>query len=304
MITKIKYDFPKNFRNDKQAIIFLSNLWYSSKNRRNTTIILDFSSTRSFDTNLCSPLGMILEYLKEKQNLIYFSKLQESILKKLTNNNFLTKIQVDENRSCIQTHISYKSFKINEKEKFERYIWDELIIYLRNNGINNDCKDFVKAIMEMFVNIKMHTNSRNTKTCGYYLPENNEIYFTLCNLGVTIKKNIELANSYIFDQDHEAIDWAVKKNKSTRSADESGGLGFYTTRNFVKKYDGIINVISGRGYWEECNGQIISEEMKSAFPGTIITFRINLNNFVKEKTFINKDTIGLEELIGGGLWNA
>lgn len=246
-------------------------------------------------------MGLILEKIKLKGNSIYFIRVPDRLLKVLSNNGFLNVVS---NNSLYyeSTYILYKSFEIKEKDRFEQYLIDELDRFLNNNEFKYYTKPLVRAISEMFVNVKMHTSSNKVMTCGYYLPEKKELYFTISNHGITIRKNIEIINNYIFDTDIDAINWAVKRSMSTRKYGESGGLGFYTSREFISKYNGVLYIISGRGYWTETNKVISASEMNSAFPGTVITFKIQLINESKCND-IKKEIIGISEILGGELWS-
>ncbi len=248
-------------------------------------------------------MGLIIEKIKLKGNEVYLNNTPSRLLRVLSNNNFLSRIHLNNSSNYESTYISYESFNVSEKDKFERYLIDELSGFLKDAGFEYDLKSLVRVISEMFINVKMHTKSREVMTCGYYLPEKKMLYFSISNHGITIRKNIELKNRYIFNTDIEAINWAVKKNSSTRIPDEVGGLGLYTSREFVNKYNGAFYIASGRGYWKEENGAINASEMHSAFPGTIITFKIQLMDKSQNSNIVSKQVISIDELLGGGLWN-
>lgn len=302
-IGEVIINFPRKLKNNEKAIIFLSNLWHSIKNRTNTKIALDLENTKWIDSNLCSPLGLVLEKIKLRKNYICFRNVPTRILRVLSNNKFLSKIQIENSCNYESTFISYETFKVKEKDKFEEYLLDELSAFISSNYLEYDAKELIRIVSEMFINVKMHTKSREVMTCGYYLPEKKELYFTIANHGITISKNIEKKNHYIFDKDINAIMWAVKRSSSTRTSEESGGLGFYTTRNFLRAFNGCLWVISGRGYWKEDNNEVYCSEMKSAFPGTIITIKMPLNKNIIKNDIIEKEIISIDEIIRGGLWS-
>lgn len=60
-------------------------------------------------------------------------------------------------------------------------------------------------------------------------------------------------------------------------------------------------IISGRGYWHDKDNNLEKYELKSSFPGTVITFLFPLDYINKEEC-INKEIISLYDIIGGELW--
>lgn len=248
---------------------------------------------------MCSPLGLILEKIKLKNNEIYFSNLSNELKMLLISNGFLNKIHMDKNRHN-NKYIPYKTFNSKNKDEFTRYLEKNVLAYLKNKNIEINAKEFIRIMVEIFVNVKMHTNSKEVTTCGYYDEDNREMYFTISNHGMTIKHNIEERNEYVFNSYIDAIQWAVKRSNSTRQKNTPGGLGFYISRNFIKDNGGSIKIVSGKGYWEESNGVInASKEMRTMFPGTIVNFKINLNQN-KEVEFKNpKHELSIEDILGG-----
>lgn len=296
---EIAIELPRRLENNEKAFLFLANLWHSVKNRRNTKIYINLNNCRWIEANLCSPLGLILEKVKSKGNEIYFKDIPQRLRMVLSNNKFLSRLEVINSIKYESTFVAYETFKVKEKEKFETYLLKELSTFINNNNVICDSKAFIRVISEMFINVKMHTNSLEVMTCGYYLPEQKNLYFTISNHGITIAKNIEQKNGYVFHKEINAIFWAVKRSSSTRVSYESGGLGFFTTRNFVNQYNGSLWIISGRGFWKEENRIVSFSEMKSAFPGTSITLRIPLNNTVRKEQTAIKDIFTVDEIIRG-----
>ena len=193
-----------------------------------------------------------------------------------------------------------------EKEKKIEVISEIIVIlmiiigaFVSKNFLLCNIKDIVRAMSEIFVNVKMHTESREVVTCGYYDEVKKQIYFTISNHGITISKNIEERNRYIFKRDIDSIEWAIKKSNSTRDNTEIGGLGLYNTIDFIKEIKGEIWICSGRGFWHQSNYNIEKYENKSSFPGTIITFNIPLDYLSSNMEEVCIDVISLEEIIGG-----
>ena len=280
---------------------FLANLWHSLKNRKDTVIILDLKSTIYIASNLCSALGLILEKIKSRNNKIYFRNIPNYLRQILINNEFLSSLEFQKFQWNRYNFLAYKKFKVEEKEKFEEYLIEKFDEFTKENLLNFNKKDTVRAISEMFANVKMHTNSKEVVTCGYYDKDKKEMYFSISNHGITMSKTIERKNGYIFEEEIEAIEWAVKKSSSTRHHNETGGLGLYSTREFIRSIGGEMWIISGRGYWHDKYNNLEKYELKSSFPGTVITFLFPLD-YINKEEYINKEIISLEDIIGGKLW--
>lgn len=298
-IEEIIIDFPRNLGNSSSDANFLANLWHSIKNRKNTKIVFDIKNTNNFSINVCSSLGLILEKVKLRSNKIYFRNVPANLKKILVHNDFLKCIEEKNDNWNNNNFLAYKKFNIKEKESFEEYLIDTISIFVNENSLNCNIKDIVRATSEIFVNVKMHTKSNEVVTCGYYDNLKKEMYFTISNHGITIAKNIEDKNGYVFNKDVEAIEWALKKSNSTRDDTEIGGLGFYKTREFIKEIKGNMWICSGRGYWYQGDENTEKCEIKSSFPGTSVTFKIPLDDMYKQKQDININIISLDEIIGG-----
>ena len=159
---------------------------------------------------------MILEKIKIKNNKIYFRNIPNYLRQILINNEFLLSLESQKFQWSRYNFLAYKKFKVEEKETFEEYLIEKFDEFTKENLLNFNKKDTVRAISEMFANVKMHTNSEKVVTCGYYDKDKKEMYFTISNHGITISKTIERKNGYIFEEEIEAIEWAVKKSSSTR----------------------------------------------------------------------------------------
>ena len=250
---------------------------------------------------MCSPLGLILEKIKSKGNKIYFSSLSDELKILLISNGFLNKIHMNKNKHS-NKYIPYKTFNSQDKDEFTRYLEKNVLTYLQYKNIEINTKEFMRIMVEIFINVKMHTISKEVTTCGYYDEDNEDMYFTISNHGITIKHNIEERNKYVFEDYIDAIQWAVKKSNSTREKNTPGGLGLFISRNFIKNNGGSIKIVSGKGYWEESNGVIVkSKEMRTTFPGTIVNLKINLKYQEKKYYKLNKSEFSMEDILGGNI---
>lgn len=145
---------------------------------------------------------MILEKIKIKNNKIYFRNIPNYLRQILINNEFLLSLESQKFQWSRYNFLAYKKFKLEEKEMFEEYLIEKFDEFTKENLLNFNKKDTVRAISEMFANVKMHTNSEKVVTCGYYDKDKKEMYFTISNHGITISKTIERKNGYIFEEEN------------------------------------------------------------------------------------------------------
>jgi len=100
---------------------------------------------------------------------------------------------------------------------------------------------------------------------------------------VTILENVKRKlRSEITSKD--AIDWATKDGNSTKVG-ESGGIGLYQLREFLKENGGKIQIVSSDGYWQEYENEITQILYTKPFKGTIVDIEVDIN----DKTYFSKD---------------
>lgn len=277
-------DFPKNLITSKSGVEFLCFVWRMTKRQKNKKIIWNFRYTKRIETNLLSFLGLILNRsYKHKNNIILIirdcegelCKYDTKILEILFN-----KYSKLKNNAINYRYLNLKNIDI-DVHKNKLYM-DILSLNLRNYTQ-------VKILISEFIaNINMHTELKECTISGYLDVKEENIVLSICNMGKTIRQNIEETSKFEFNNDIDAIIWALKKTNTTRKSDESGGLGLYLLRKYLYNIKGTGSVISGKsiiqlkeGFYNEknVNDMIIDphnkiEMRKSFFPGTLITIRI------------------------------
>lgn len=281
----MKIDFPRNFIVNKKSLIFIGYLWGGVKKTKSDNIILDFSTVNRFDLNFIGVLSKIISKIESsKSKLTIILKDYEGTRKKITCNHIN---EIISNYSRASAPISvinkYFSLNINNKE-LEEFLGNELI------NINyKHKKKLVKVISELIENVNMHGSPKEVYVSGYYNFEKDSIMISIFNTGLTIKQNIEKKSNYKFENDKEAILWAIKKSNSTRSNIETGGLGLYFTRKYLCSIGGSVEIVSGKGIFKENKYNFIydinleeyseSDELKSFIPGTLITLVLKYEEY-------------------------
>lgn len=289
--------FPKNLRTDNKGIEFLAFLWGVSKKVKDRKIYWNLKYTKKIETNLLSFLGLVLKRMDNRKNTINLIMKDNNGQKVIIDKDIL---------KFIFKKYSYTSNKLleynflNEKQSSEDI---DILLIRRLNEFNLLYYADIKILLSEFIaNIFMHTNDKEGAMSGY-ITDKEEILISVCNMGRTIKQNIENVNKYTFLSDREAIIWALKKTNTTRNDKESGGLGLYLLRKYIFKINAEAIIISGKSFvrlsGESCFNELkindiyLKEdiEMNSFFPGTMITLK-----FKNEKNYTINDRVYLSEI--------
>lgn len=289
--------FPRNVLTDKKGIEFLSFLWGFSKKKRNSNIYWNLKHTKKIQTNLLSFLGLVLKRMDNRKNTI------KLIVKDNMGNDIIIEqeilIFIFERYSSTKNKLLQYNFL---SEKKSRDDIDVLLIKKLKEFNLLYYSDIKMLLSEFIANIFMHTANGEGAIAGY-ITEKDEILFSVCNMGKTIKQNIEGINNYNFLNDREAIIWALKKTNTTRKDEESGGLGLYLLRKYIFKICAEAIVISGKSFIRLSGNNCFDElkvndiyldqdiEMQSFFPGTMMVLK-----FKNEKNYTINNKVYLPEI--------
>ena len=182
-----------------------------------------------------------------------------------------------------QTAIKYKKFKATEDQDhiFLSYLKDELFLHPNHpiaEGNETLRREILRSLLEIFANARIHGESEHIFSCGQMIPKKNMLYFTVADLGKTIKVNV---NDFLGrDMDSlDSIEWAVEESHSTKSKtkwNSLGGLGLSNLRTFIEKSNGVLQIVSADGFWESKNMTITKEKLNHQFQGTIVNIGFNL----------------------------
>jgi hypothetical protein len=275
------FKIPVLFYSNNEGYEYLSYISIRSYNYQNKLVEFDFTKNESFDVNLCSPFGALLEGLTQRDNNITFKNLSNYLEIEFRKNGFYklmdNSYEIDGLRAAT---MDFKRFSLTDASVFQEYIGKQLF----------EQKDFphvspllrrkiIKSILEIFNNAILHGGCEHVYTCGHYSLADMKFKFTMSDMGTTIRKNVnKYFNRGSGISGELAISWAVQQGNTTKSGSIPGGLGFSLIRTFLKLNEGNIQIISSNGYWEERNGIIFGAALKSRFLGTIINFEFNLND--------------------------
>lgn len=165
-------------------------------------------------------------------------------------------------------------------EIVEKWIEINIIKYISNIDKKLE-KNIIENIWEIIFNGIIHGNCDGGITvCGQFYPKMKyfEVAFYDCGIGIPnlIKSSNIIKNNYL---DYEYIEWALKKGTTTKPSEITGGLGLYCLKNFIMFNFGVLQIISGNGYYEYKGKDTIQKtQIKNFLEGTLVNIRVNYNN--------------------------
>lgn len=266
---------PRFVKNDYEGFEFFANCYEKLISVRNKYVIFNFSPTTWFEANLVSVLSSIAEMLRMNECRVGMSNVSNSIKTIFKKNGFYTHYNLGVVSDTYDSTIPFKKFNCEDEEGFTTYLNEEVIPKIKLPLNEFQKRRFKNCLQEVFVNVGLHAHSENVFTCGQYYHVGEKVAFTITDIGQTIGFNVRRKLSYeIIDCD--AIDWATEFGNTTKIA-KDGGIGL----NLIKKYmsdNGIFQIISGDGFWQQKHGDVYYNQMNAYFGGTIVNIISDLSN--------------------------
>ena len=149
-----------------------------------------------------------------------------------------------------------------------------------------------KTIFEVFENARTHSGSNFVFACGQCFPILKTIDFTIVDLGVTIKENVDSFFKSKSQQSPDfAIEWALIEQNSTKD-DLSGGFGLSFLKSFVEQNNGKLQIYSDNEFWELKNKTITKKITYHKLKGTLVNIEININDsalYFMSSEIVNKN---------------
>lgn len=275
---KYVINVPKTVENDLRGLSFLTSLFSETAGYIDRHIELDFIRTRWFEANLASILGAWIELKLLSGCTIYFSNLTTSIENVFKKNGFYEKYNLGTIHDLFDSTIKYKVFSVTEEDEFSKYVSEKVITKIRLNISNPVMKSFKLSLNEIFINVKLHAKSDKVFTCGQYYHTHRKVAFTITDLGNTIGYNVRENFCDPMISDCNAIEWATQYGNTTKEDTEVGGIGLHIIDEFLTGNNGVFQIISGNGYWENSEGEVYKVNLDYYFPGTIVNIISKLEN--------------------------
>ena len=233
-------------------------------------------STTWFDADMCAPFGAILYRLSERMNTVTLVNAHTSVERILSKNGFLSHYGGNRLPDTWGTTIPYRRFEAKDDRYFASYIEEEFVRRSEMPKMSSGLvKKFRESVFEIFSNAVIHSQTKlGIFSGGQYFPKRDRLDFAVADLGIGIRQNV-LRNAGLNLRADKAIAWATEERNTTKRGRIPGGLGLKLLKEFITLNRGRIQIVSDSGYWALEHGEVISDEMKYRFPGTVVSIEID-----------------------------
>ena len=270
---------PRTFGHDQGGFASLTRLYAQAEECFLDDIEIDMQATKWFDADMCAAFGAVLYLLGDNLNTVNLINIDSSVGRILSKNGFLSHYGREKISDSWRTTISYQRFDVKDDRYFAGYIENEFIYRSEIPKMSLELlKKFRESIFEIFSNAVLHSRTKlGIFSCGQFFPTRNRLDFTVADLGIGIRQNVEDHVGFSLSAE-QAITWATEANNTTKHGNVPGGLGLKLLCEFIDQNRGRIQIVSDTGYWRRENGEIHTALLKYPFPGTIVSVEINTDN--------------------------
>lgn len=285
-------DFKYNFKNnnlyvqlpevihyDKEFIINLSFIIKLSESNLCDSMHVRYKSV-GLDDGLCKAmLYCTLEYIRDEiKKKVYVNYDGYVTLKKTVRKRKGANFEeLEFEQLLLSENICY--YILDNEKSVSKYVRKISKFMSEQNvciGLNKEFDFLYTMIGEIFTNSFLHSKGDKIILFFDIMPENNSFYLwvSVCDYGVTILENVQTFLGENSISSDEAIKWAIQSGKTTRNG--SGGYGFPTMIDYIKRIDGELYILSGNGVYDYSEDNVHIHNGK--WPGTIVSFKVRLNN--------------------------
>ena len=263
-------------RHDRTGYSALTELVRQTQGVTFDQIDIDLSESTWFDGDMCAAFGAILYRLGRNVNSVGLLNISTEVEKCLSRNGFLSSYGRHLIPDNYGSAIPYKRFDVGDDHAFQNYVERELM--QRKNMPDMSAgltKKFSESVFEVFNNAIIHSQTQlGIFTCGQFYPRQNRIAFSIADLGIGIRNNVEREIGLKLKAD-EAIKWALTAGATTKTGPIPGGLGLKLLREFVHLNKGRLQIVSECGYWELSHQREDMGLLQYPFPGTVVNIEVN-----------------------------
>jgi len=222
-----------------------------------------------FDANMAAPLGAVLDVLEDNLNAIEFDHLDQGIQTILQKNGFLKHFGYPYRNDGYGTTIQYQKMKPEDGRYFYEYVTEQFIdrpeLPTMSDGLR---KKMTEAMLELFANAKLHSETRHIYTCGQFFPKRHTIEFCIADTGIGFRENFFRRFGKAIPS-VDAIQWAVQ-DKNTTKVDVPGGIGLALLHEFVQLNQGKLQIVSDDGFYQYDGRNEQTKKLIHGFPGTVV----------------------------------
>jgi hypothetical protein len=264
-----------NVHSDSSGYTQIACLYEANKENFFEEIPVDLD--RWFDANMAAPLGAVLDLLEDSLNDIVFNRIDNRIQTILRKNGFLRHFGFDYHADSNHTTIQYKKMKPDDGRYFREYVAAQFLnrpeLPAMSEGLR---KKMTEAMLELFVNAQIHSETRHIYTCGQFFPRRHTIEFCIADTGIGFKEKFFRRFGKPISA-VEAIRWAVQ-DRNTTKVGIPGGIGLALLREFVKLNNGKLQIVSGDAYYQYDREEEKAEKLVKPFPGTVVNVMFRTND--------------------------
>jgi hypothetical protein len=263
-------------QHDQAGFAALARLTAETKNCLLDDVEIDMGAATWLDADMCAAFGAVLYQLGKNLNTVHLLNIPPKVETILSKNGFLSHYGRQTLPDRWGTTIPYQRFDLKDDRYFADYIESELISRAEMPAMSSALlKKFRESIFEIFSNAVLHSQTRmGIFSCGQFFPKRERIDFSVADLGVGMRKNIQESMGLDFSAE-EAICWATEGRNTTKRGTVPGGLGLKLLGEFIDLNDGSMQIVSDAGYWKRAKGTTTAAALEHPFPGTIVTLEIN-----------------------------
>ena len=268
--------YPRNVKSNEAGFNWLADVSHRILPLWKDSVIFDARHLRFFDANLCAPFGALLHDAQRNEIEIDLGHVSGKVLEVWGKNYFFTEFGGTAMNDEFDTTLAYQQFDMGQSpQEFAEYLDYELMSRDRDlPPMTEETRyEFMASVHEIFANAQSHSQSREgIFGCGQFFPGRDRLSFTLADLGVGFRRNVE-ARMGRKCKDEDAIEWATQPGHTTRAA--GGGYGLATLREFFRRNGGRMQIVSEKGFWELDGEKVRTTQLHHSFPGSFVNLEIN-----------------------------
>ncbi|HET9177817.1 MAG TPA: ATP-binding protein [Terriglobia bacterium] len=275
----MKFRLPAEIRHDLNGFRCLVDLNSNADDFFFEEIELEMGSVGWLDADMCAALGAVLYKLGANLNEIKLTNIKPSVEGILCRNGFLSHYGREKMPDRYGTTIPYQRFEVKDDRYFATYIENQFIGRSEMPAMSTALeKKFRESVFEIFSNAVIHSQTKmGIFSCGQFFPKKQQLVFTVADLGIGIRRNVEESRGLAMAPD-EAISWATEGTNTTKNGSIPGGLGLKLLREFIKLNEGVLRIVSDAGHWMLSNGAVQTALFDNPFPGTVVNIEINTSD--------------------------
>lgn len=277
------FRLSKQYTNDEASYYRIIDLFNKYIEQYDDILALDFSGVEFISANLFALFGACINYLHRNNRLhIRVYGINDKLKKVIQKNGFCKHFSLPQIIDIYKTTIEYRIFSASTEAlvEFEKYLLINLFSHSKLPTMSKALENqIIDNLLEMFNNVIDHTEAKEVFVCGQVFPNRGKLFFSIVDIGTTIKENVEdYASCMGKPVPPHCISWAVVGGNTTMVGNAPGGMGLTILSDFISRNNGAIVIVSDNEYYEFSEGKLINKTVDNRFIGTAVTICINLND--------------------------